>query len=417
MKKLLKISVTIVTLLSVAFVSFVLYETKDEINADLNNIDEKMKSFYNEKKMGGFAVSVFNDQEIIYSQGFGYNDLKNKTPYTTKTEQYLASVSKTTIGIALLKAEELGLLNIDDPINQHLPFKVFNPNFPEEEITIKQLATHTSSLDYNEPVVESLYIEENKKQKSLKTFMADYFQNGTYGEVTFTKHQPGSDWNYSNIGASLAAYIIEYKSAMNFADFTLKYIFEPLEIYNTHWFESVADPSNYTKYYESESSIKEVMTSGVSLYPARDMISNLEDLTIYCQAIISRDPKLLSAASFNKMLSAQLTSSISNTSVDNNGIFWMIDRNQYGVTYSLTGMNGGDNCINTMMWFDPKTKLGYIFIGNTGGSASNKGNHIRIFRALASLGDHYLMNHPEKNLLDRIAYKSHNVLSRIGGLF
>jgi CubicO group peptidase (beta-lactamase class C family) len=52
--------------------------------------------------MGSFAVSVFNADSIIYSKGFGYSNKENNKPYTTETQQYIASVSKTVIGIALM---------------------------------------------------------------------------------------------------------------------------------------------------------------------------------------------------------------------------------------------------------------------------------------------------------------------------
>ncbi|PQJ77823.1 serine hydrolase domain-containing protein [Polaribacter porphyrae] len=416
LKKLLKKALLTLTLLIVAFISFLLYQSKDDINANLTNIEKKLNRYYNPNKMGGFAVSVFNADSIIYSNGFGYSNRQNKIPYTTNTQQYIASISKTTIGIALMKAEELKLLTIDDPINKHLPFKIYNPNFPKEEITIKQLATHTSSLDYNELVVESLYIEETEKSKSLNSFMSDYFQQGKYGKVTFTKFKPGSDWNYSNIGASLAAYIVEIVSETSFSDFTQIHIFNPLKLNNTYWTASKSDSLLHTKYYQPvEDSISNVQTSGVILYPSRDMITNIQDLTKYCQAIISRDKNLLKPDSFNKLLSPQLSSSITSLEDDNNGLFFMIDRNNYGITYQLTGMDGGDNCITTMMWFDPKTELGYIFLGNTGASTLNSSNHNWVYNALVSLGYNYTFDNSTTS--EKTKLKLHNLYNRIRAFF
>jgi len=415
-KKLLKRIVLILTLLIIGFISFLLYQTKDDINADLTNIEEKLNRFYNPNKMGGFAVSVFNADSIIYSKGFGYSNKQDKKPYTTDTQQYIASISKTSIGIALMKAEELKLLTIDDPINKHLPFKIYNPNFPNDEITLKQLATHTSSLDYNELVVESLYIEETEKNKNLNSFMSDYFRLGKYGNVKFTQFKPGSDWNYSNIGASLAAYIIEIVSGTSFSNFTQTHIFNPLELDNTFWTESKSDSLLHTKYYEPvRDSITNVQTSGVILYPSRDMITNIKDLTKYCQALISKNNNLLKPGSFKKLLSPQLNSSVTNREDDNNGVFFMIDRNNYGITYQLTGMSGGDNCITTMMWFDPKTELGYIFIGNTGTTKLNSSNHNWVYNALVSLGYNY--TYENSTVSEKAQLKWHNIYNRIRAIF
>ena len=415
-KKVLRISLLLISLLLIGFISFLLYETKDDINADLSNIEEKLNRFYNSERMGGFAVSVFNADSIIYTKGFGYANKEREKPYTSETQQYIASISKTTIGIALMKAEELKLLNIDHPINDYLPFKIYNPYFPNDEITIKHLATHTSSLDYNESVVESLYTKEPNTEQSLALFMSDYFQTGKYGAVTFTKNKPGTNWNYSNIGSALAAYIVEHTSRMSFSNFTQTHIFNPLELNNTYWTISKSDSLLHTSYYEpTEDSIINVKTSGVILYPCRDLITNIEDLTKYCQAILSKNPVLLKESSFDRLLSPKLNSSVSNLPDDNNGLFFFIDRNNYGITYQLTGMDGGDNCIKTMMYFDPKTRLGYIFIGNTGGTDLNRSNHIWIYNALVSLGYNYSIENG--SIGSNFKLRMHNVYNRVRALF
>ncbi len=416
LRKLFRIIFLLVFILLIGFISFLLYQTKDDINADLSNIDKKINRFYNSDRMAGFAVSVFNADSTIYSKGFGYSHKENGELYTTQTQQIIASISKTTIGIALMKAEKLKLLNIDNPINDYLPFKVNNPDFPNDEITIKQLATHTSSLDYNDTVVESLYTNEPNLNKSLESFMLDYFQYGKYGKISFTKNKPGSNWNYSNIGSALAAHIIERTSGVPFSEFTKVHIFNPIELNNTYWSLTESDSILHTSYYETkEDSIINVETSGVILYPCRDIITNIEDLTKYCQAILVKKPDLLEQASFEKLLSPQLGSSVTNLEDDNNGLFFMIDRNNYGITYQLTGMSGGDNCITTMMWFDPKAELGYIFLGNTGSSKLNRSNHIWIYNALVSLGYNYSMKNA--TIKEKINLKIHNLYNRIRAIY
>jgi len=418
LKRLVIITFLLILLLCTAFILFVLNETKDEINATSATVENELTSLVNTEKIAGFAVSVFNADSIFYMNGFGLADVAEQTPYTIQTQQYIASISKTAIGVALLKAQEMNLLDIDAPINQYLPFEVKNPAYPDIQITLYQLATHTSSLDYNEAVIESLYVSEARKDESLHGFMAAYFQNGEYGNVSFGNYPPGSTWNYSNIGSGLAAYILERQSGMSFSDFTQQNVFDPLGMKNSYWFERQSDSLLHTRYYEpGDKMITEVQTSGVQLYPCRDMITDIRDLTYYCQAIISKDPELLNSSSFNRLLSPSLSSEIVNRDVDNSGLFFMIDRNQYGITYQLTGSNGGDNCMNTMMWFDPKTKMGYIFIGNTGGADLNRGRHIWIYRTLVSLGDHILLSNPENTTFDNISLKWHNYYNRVAGLF
>ena len=417
-KKRIKITLVSLIILSIAFISFTLFETKDDINATFSNIDQKLQELQRTDRNAGFSVSVFTKDSVLFKKGYGFSDVKNEILYTDTTRQYIASISKTTIGVSLLKAQELGLLHIENDINDYLPFKISNPNFPNEKITLKQLATHTSSLDYNENVVESLYITENEKNKSLKGFIHDYFEKGVYGEITYMENKPGAIFNYSNIGAGLAAYIIEITSKMSYAEFSQKYIFNPLELKNTSWFLTSKDTIGIATYYELENKkLKEVKADGVILYPARDLITNINDLTTYCQAIMSTSSKLLTEESYAILLNPQLDHTTENDVIDNSGLFWMIDRNQYGVTYQLTGMNGGDNMISTKMWFDPKTELGYIFVGNTGVTEQNRINHIWLFKTLVSLGDHYMMTNPKNSFLDKISYKWHNLYNRVRAIF
>jgi len=180
MKRVLKIvSISLLALVVLAC-TFFLYVSRDTTNATTENIDQILGEAAKLNRLGGFAVSVFSPDSIYFSGGFGYQDVEKKIPYTKNTIQRIGSVSKTTIGIALLKAQEMGLLKLTDPINEHLPFKVSNPHFPDVPITIEHLTTHTSSMGYNEPVVESLYVKDANKKESLKDFMDSYFlENGS----------------------------------------------------------------------------------------------------------------------------------------------------------------------------------------------------------------------------------------------
>jgi CubicO group peptidase (beta-lactamase class C family) len=180
--------------------------------------------------------------------------------------------------------------------------------------------------------------------------MSEYFKSGRYGDVKFTKSKPGYDWNYSNIGVSLAAYIIELRSGMYFSRFTNTYIFRPLALEDTYWTASASDSLLHTSYYEpSGDSIINVYTRDVVLYSSGDMITNITDLTTYCQAVMSKKSRLLQLNSFDIILTPKLNRAVTNLEDDNKGIFFMIDRNNYGINYQLTGMDGGDNFIKSMM--------------------------------------------------------------------
>jgi CubicO group peptidase (beta-lactamase class C family) len=73
---------------------------KDSLTAEINQ-------FNNKGVFNGFAVSIVNDKGTLYQQGFGFADIKNKKKYTDSTIQNIASISKTFVGLALLKVAKI----------------------------------------------------------------------------------------------------------------------------------------------------------------------------------------------------------------------------------------------------------------------------------------------------------------------
>ena len=111
----------------------------------------------------GFSVAIVSDKGILYQKGFGFADVQHKKSYTIHSIQKVGSVSKVIIGLALLKAQELGKLNLDDPINKYLAFDVSNPSFPDENITLRHLAHHSSSITDTKFYDENVYVLKDDK--------------------------------------------------------------------------------------------------------------------------------------------------------------------------------------------------------------------------------------------------------------
>ena len=72
-----------------------------------NEITNKLDSIQEAGAIQGFGVAIVNEEGPLYQQGFGTADKTIDKAYTINTLQNIASVSKTMIGIALLKAQEM----------------------------------------------------------------------------------------------------------------------------------------------------------------------------------------------------------------------------------------------------------------------------------------------------------------------
>ena len=188
-------------------------------------LTDEISKIYNEVVFNGFSVSIVNEKEILYAKGFFSNFAENKK-YTDKTIQNVASVSKTLVGIALLKAQELGRLDLDEPIDEYLPFKVSNPNFPSDKITIRHLTTHTSSImDNNFYLSKNYYLKPDQDLQNLKlsfdeeqvfnssdsmvsmnSFLESIlYENGKWNADSYSKNKPGAVYEYSTFSSIVSS--------------------------------------------------------------------------------------------------------------------------------------------------------------------------------------------------------------------
>ena len=366
-------------------------------------LNKKLDSLYNIGVYNGFSATIVDTTGIVYNQGFGYADVSQKIKYTENTIINIASISKVFIGVALLKAKEMKLIDLDDPINKYLPFKVINPNYPNEKITIRQLVTHTSSIVDSDVYMQTDYINKNDISiaENLKEQYGLYYQNPSenwmplskylkellnkngkfYNASSFSKRKPGKIYEYSNSGAALCALIIEYATKRPFNEFTKEYIFEPLKMSSTGWFFEEVDSTKYSKLYSDEF---ELPYYKILSYPDGGLITSSTDLGKFLVESIkgySGNGKILNSDSYKEFFKSQLKEAAFVKKENYNvGIFL-----EKELAYDVIGHSGGDPGTNTMMYFNTKSRKGTIFITNTDSHKENSDDvYWEIWRSLGN---------------------------------
>ena len=83
-------------------------ELLDSMQVVRDSLTTELENIYAEGLTNGFGVAIVNEKGTLYSNGFGWADKANQIAYTENTVQHIASISKTLIGVALMKAHELG---------------------------------------------------------------------------------------------------------------------------------------------------------------------------------------------------------------------------------------------------------------------------------------------------------------------
>lgn len=347
-----------------------------------DTLTKNLKQAFQKDAITGFSVAVVNEKGLNYDKGFGFADIEHRKPYTSKTVQNIASISKTLIGISLLKAQELGKLNINDPINKYLPFKIVNPNYPDIPILIKHLAYHTSSItDLDEIYAKSYVLTKNEHADNEGVY--DYFnkpetnislvsfiqnsltQNGKwYTKNSFSNTKPGEKRDYSNIAAALCALVIESATGQDYRSFTQENIIKPLRMNSSGWLSKDIDLTMRSRLFAN----KEKMIAEYSLITYADggFLTSSHDLGLFLSELIKGyegNGILLNKESYQKLFEKQKF--LIDKKSEEYGIFIEFRDGFLNTKEDLIGHNGSDPGVFTAMYFNPNTKIGKIVLVNT----------------------------------------------------
>lgn len=350
------------------------------------NLTNELHQITQTTSLKGFGIVVFTSDSLLYRHGFGQASSTEK--YAANTKQKIASLSKLFIGVAVMKAQEMGLLKLDDPVNDYLPFELVNPYHPNQTISIRHLATHTAglakSIEYDlkaiyaptkipkvskelpfglRKLIFNRYINtiNNNESLSLVDFLSNlYATDGEwYDKKNFINALPGTKTIYSNSGASLLALIIEQASGITYTDFVKQHILDPLGMTSTSFdFQNdtlIASPS--TLYHAG----MEVPNDfNLLVYPAGGVVSTITDFARFMQAItqgLKGESPLLSTSSIQELLRPQLGNK-------EHGILWEVTESGY------IGHRGDILGVTTFAYYHLEKEVGYILFSNTAGTKS-----------------------------------------------
>ena len=95
-----------------------------------------------DQNLPGLSVAVGDGGEIVWAEGFGWADIENKTPVAPETRFRIGTASTPLTSAAAGLLLEQGRLNLDEPIQKHVP------EFPEKQwpVTLRQVMAHVAGL-------------------------------------------------------------------------------------------------------------------------------------------------------------------------------------------------------------------------------------------------------------------------------
>ena len=174
--------------------------------------------------IAGAVIVVVKNGTVLFSKGYGYADVKKKTPVSPAGTLFRpGSISKTFTWTAVMQLVEKGKLDLERDVNDYLDFQV--PHSFGRPVTVRNLMTHTPGF---EEVIKDLAVDRPDQLPELRPFVIDHQPKQIYA--------PGTIPAYSNYGADLAGYIVQRVSGVPFEQYIQENIFRPLGILHaTFW--------------------------------------------------------------------------------------------------------------------------------------------------------------------------------------
>ena len=333
-------------------------------------------------KIAGFpslSACIIKNDQMIWSKGYGYFDRSKLKPATPDTFYVVASITKTIVGTALMQLYEQGLFGLDDDVNEFLPFRLRNPNFPDDCITFRMLLSHTSSLTTN--TQNQYYWFNFSGDPPFGFFPEPYLREflvpgGSYYDpsVWSTKYRPGEYAMYANVGFDIISYLVEIISGDPFLEYCDNHIFSPLDMKNTGFnlshfnIDQVAIPYQRFngKYYRinelgfmfGENTPPESYWR-LRCYPAGGLYTTVKDLSHFLIAHMNdgiyNDTRILKKETVELMHAIQPGNRI------RYGLAWMHE--SIG-GFSVSGHGGDLQGVDTWMLYNQTGDIGVIYLAN-----------------------------------------------------
>lgn len=204
-----------------------------------DDIRARMQRFVDSGEIAGAVTVVGRADGVISHEAVGFQNPESRAPMAKDALFRIASMTKPVTAIGILMLAEEGKLNLDDPVEKHLPeyrgqmliesrnAQAMTLRKPRRPITIRDCLTHTSGMARElPPPIADLY---SKRDRTLAESVLVFSQRPLESE-------PGSKWNYCNAGIDTLGRIIEVASGMPYAAFLETRVFQPLGMSDTTFF-------------------------------------------------------------------------------------------------------------------------------------------------------------------------------------
>jgi len=280
----------------------------------------------------------------------GKFDTGDSTSVDGNTIFEIGSVTKVFTSLLLADMVQRGEVALTDPVARYLPAGVKMPERNGRQITLEDLATHTSGLPR---------LPSNLSPKDAANPYADYSVEQLYeflSDYQLTR-DIGSQYEYSNLGGGLLGHVLARRGGMDYEKLVRSRICEPLGMRSTAI--TLSDEMKTRFAVGHDDAMKKVPYWDLpTLAGAGALRSTANDMLTFVAANLGYVKTQLAPA-MAAMLAVRRPTGVPGLEV---GLAWhILTRDGHEIVWH----NGGTGGFRSFIGFERKTGMGVVVLSNT----------------------------------------------------
>ncbi|NOZ47774.1 MAG: beta-lactamase family protein [Chlorobi bacterium] len=335
---------------------------------DYSSLKEEITKFVKKdmkkKKITGLSVALIDNQETIWSTGFGYEIKSEKKKADKNTVYRIGSISKLFTATAIMQLVEEGKVNLDSSLSKYIPGFSIKSHFDTAgTITVRSVLTHESGLpcDY--------YYNFFFDSPPPENYATEYRKLPEYLKNEYVVTQPWYNFSYSNLGFSLLGNVVANVSGMDYTDYVVKNILDPMEMKNSSVIVNDRVKSHLSKGYLKK---EEIPTPYIRDLAAGAILSSSDDMANFMKMIFANgkynENQILKKETLESMFQRQNKDVALDLSFKIGITYWL--ENPLEIAGIKPVSHGGDlPPFHAFFMVIPEYKLGAIALSNSNSSA------------------------------------------------
>lgn len=257
------------------------------VSADTRrDIESFVVDWLSDHRIPGAALSIVEDDAVIFSEGFGARSLEDNAAVTEHTLFGIGSCTKSFTAIAIMQLVESGDLALEDPVDNYLPHLA---DVPGDPITLEELLTHTSGMPSDVSagplITRPLGLGHIEVPLSSKADFRRFVQGTVDRRVTDRE-----TFFYYNSGYTMLGLIVEAVTDTSFAEYVTDHITQPAGMDRTtfHRDSFEGDTDRMTPYVKQEGQSTEAGFPFDSLIHAPGgLVSSADEMATYLRLYLN----------------------------------------------------------------------------------------------------------------------------------